>query len=325
MLKVGVPESIDPELHRLLPGDIGLILIPSHPDRALDVEFWIAPPLSAPAQRMWPHLRGVRVVQSTLAGVDALLKLLPRDVILCDARGVHTISTAEWTLTAILASLKYLPFYDDLRRAHSWSRRREAEDRYRALHATRQPFYPHVLIEELHAQRVLIVGYGAIGQAIEDRLRPFGVETTRIARTARPNDAQPVHAISELPALLPSADIVVLIVPSTSETTGLIGAKELALMKQGALLVNAARGPVVDTTALVAALNSGHIRAAVDVTDPEPLPEDHPLWDAPNLLLTPHVAGSTPQFMVRAMQLAAAQIGRYLRGEPLENVVTGEY
>jgi phosphoglycerate dehydrogenase-like enzyme len=325
MLKVGLIESVDPELHRLLPDGIELILIPSHPDRPVDVEFWIAPPLLAPAQRAWPFLRGVRVVQSTLAGVDALRKLLPADVILCDARGVHTISTAEWAVTAILASLKYLPLYDELRRAHSWSRRREAEDRYRDFHASSRTFYPHVLIEELHAQRVLIVGYGAIGQAIEERLKPFGVEILRVARTARPNAAPPVHATAELPALLPSADVVILIVPSTSETTGLIGARELALMKQGALLVNAARGPVVDTAALVAALHSRRIRAAVDVTDPEPLPESHPLWDAPNLLLTPHVAGSTPQFMVRAMQLAAAQVGRYLRGEPLENVVTGEY
>jgi len=325
MLKVGLIDSVDPELHRLLPAGIELVLIPSHPSRPLDVEFWIAPPLSAPAERAWPFLRGVRVVQSTLAGIDALRKLLPPDLILCDGRGVHTISTAEWAVTAILASFKYLPFYDELRRVHSWSRRREAEDHYRALHPTTRTFHPHVLIEELHAQRVLIVGYGAIGQAIEERLKPFGVEILRIARSARPNAAAPVHAITELHALLPVADVVVLIVPSTQETTGLIGAREIALMKQGALLVNAARGSVVDTAALLAALHSGRIRAAVDVTDPEPLPEDHPLWDAPNLLLTPHVAASTPQFMIRAMQLAGDQIGRYLRGEPLENVVTGEY
>lgn len=323
MLKVGIPDSIDPDLHRLLPSGIDLVVIPSRPDRPLDVEFWIAPPLTAQAQRVWPLLRGVRVVQSTLAGIDALLRLLPRDVTLCDARGVHTISTAEWVVTAILASLKYLPFYDDLRRAHSWSRRREAEDRYGALHATPKRFYPTVLIEELHSQHVLIVGYGSIGQAIEDRLRPFGANITRVARSARP--AEEVHGIAELPALLPSADVIVLIVPATGETTGMIGAKEMALMKQGALLVNAARGPVVDTDALVAALNSGRLRAALDVTDPEPLPEDHPLWGAPNLLLTPHVAGSTPQFMVRAMQFAAVQAGRSMRGEPLENVVTGEY
>jgi phosphoglycerate dehydrogenase-like enzyme len=168
---------------------------------------------------------------------------------------------------------------------------------------------------------VLIIGYGDIGAAIEARLAPFGVEIVRVARTARPG----VAAIAQLPELLPQADAVVLVVPMTSETAGLIGAKEIALMKQGALLVNAARGPVVDTNALLAALESGRIRAAIDVTDPEPLPDGHPLWSAPNLLLTPHVAGSSPMFMVRAMQLAAAQIGRWLRGERLENVVEGEY
>jgi phosphoglycerate dehydrogenase-like enzyme len=131
--------------------------------------------------------------------------------------------------------------------------------------------------------------------------------------------------VDKLPDLLPAADVVVLIVPFTSETTHMIGERELGLMKQGALLVNAARGPVVNTDALVAALQAGHIRAAVDVTDPEPLPDGHPLWSAPNLLITPHIASSTPRFMVRAMELAAAQIGRYLRGEPLENVVTGDY
>jgi phosphoglycerate dehydrogenase-like enzyme len=125
--------------------------------------------------------------------------------------------------------------------------------------------------------------------------------------------------------LLPQADVVVLAVPFTSETEGMIGAEQIAAMKPGALLVNAARGPVVVTDALVAALEAGHIRAAIDVTDPEPLPEGHPLWKAPNLLLTPHVAGSTPKFMVRTMQFAADQVDRYMKGEPLQNVVTGEY
>ena len=323
MLKVGLPEAVDPELHRLLPAGIDLVLVPSHPDHPLDVEFWITPPLSAQAERAWPWLRGVRVIQSTLAGVDALRKFLPRDVLLCDGRGIHTISTAEWAVTAILASLKYLPFYDEGRRERNWSRRNDAEDRYRALHATDKQFYPHIAVEELHAQRVLIVGYGSIGQAIEERLRPFGAKVVRVARSARPE--QQVHAIADLAALLPSADVVVLIVPNTSETAGLIGARELALLRPGVLLVNAARGPVVDTDALVAALNTGRLRAALDVTDPEPLPPDHPLWSAPNLLLTPHVAGATPQSMVRTMRFASAQVSRYLRGEPLENIVTGEY
>lgn len=150
-------------------------------------------------------------------------------------------------------------------------------------------------------------------------LEPFHVELTRVARTARTNPQ--VHSVIELDTLLPQAEIVVLILPDTPESHGLIGAPQLALLPQGALLVNAARGPIVQTDELVAALQSGHIRAALDVTDPEPLPDGHPLWSCPNLLITPHVAGSTPQFAPRAVRTAAAELRRYIAGEPLQNVV----
>jgi phosphoglycerate dehydrogenase-like enzyme len=166
---------------------------------------------------------------------------------------------------------------------------------------------------------VLIVGYGDIGKTIEKYLTPFGVEITRIARTARTSPE--VHPVAALDQLLPEAEIVILILPHTPESHGLIGAQQLALMPQGALLVNAARGPIVQTEALVEALNSGHIRAALDVTDPEPLPLNHPLWKCPNLLITPHVAGSTPQFSPRATRIAADQVRRILNGKPLINVV----
>jgi phosphoglycerate dehydrogenase-like enzyme len=321
MLKVGVPDAIDHDLHRFLPNGIDLQLIPLQPKEGVEVEFWIAPPWQGQAGRQLPYLRGLKVIQSTLAGVDQLLKIKPADVVLCDARGAHTISTAEWTVAAVLASTKYFPLFAQLQQSAVWSRRKEAEDLYETLHPGSKRLYPPVLCDEIHGRQVLIVGYGAIGQAIEERLRPFGVNFVRVARTAR----EGVHAVSELHGLLPAADVVILIVPSTSETAGLIGEAELALMKPGAILVNAARGPVVKTDALATALNARRIVAAIDVTDPEPLPDGHPLWQAPNLLLTPHVAGSTPMFMVRAMEFAGAQIGRYLRGEPLENVVTGEY
>lgn len=321
MLKVGVPDAVDSDLHRLLPGGISLELLPLRPTHAVEVEFWIAPPWTSHAEQQLPFLRGLQVAQATVAGVDALLKILPPGVVLCDARGVHTISTAEWTVAAILASTKYFPFFSAVQQAGVWSRRKQAEELYYTLHPPVKRPYPYILSEELHGQQVLIVGYGAIGRAIEERLQPFGVKFVRVARAPR----EGVYSVDKLPELLPAADVVVLIVPFTSETTGMIGAQELSLMKQGSLLVNAARGPVVHTDALVEALRAGHIRAAIDVTDPEPLPDAHPLWSAPNLLLTPHVAGSTPMFMVRAMQFAAAQIARYLRGEPLENVVHGEY
>jgi phosphoglycerate dehydrogenase-like enzyme len=179
--------------------------------------------------------------------------------------------------------------------------------------------YPPVMLEELTGKTVLLVGYGAIGQEIERMLAPFHVNLLRMARSARTNPE--VHAVSELDSLLPRAEVIILIVPATPESTGLIGAHQLGLMRQGALLVNAARGPIVDTDALVSALNAGRIRAALDVTDPEPLPEGHPLWRCPNLLLTPHVAGSTPQFAPRALYAATEELRRYMAGEPLQNVV----
>ncbi len=166
---------------------------------------------------------------------------------------------------------------------------------------------------------MLLVGYGSIGKEIERFLFPFNVNLVRIARRARTEPL--VHAVSELERLLPQAEVVILILPLTEESRGLIGSRQLGLMRQGALLVNAARGPVVQTDALVEALNTGRIRAALDVTDPEPLPAGHPLWSCPNLLLTPHVGGSSPQFAPRAIKTAEDELRRYIAGEPLSNVV----
>jgi phosphoglycerate dehydrogenase-like enzyme len=177
-----------------------------------------------------------------------------------------------------------------------------------------------ILSEDLSGKTVLIVGYGSIGAAIEARLKAFEVKVLRVARSARQEPQ--VHAISELHRLLPQADVVVMIVPLTNETRGLIGSVEINLMKPNALLVNAARGPVVVTEALLEALQQQRIRAALDVTDPEPLPPDHPLWSAPNCLITPHIGGSTPEFIHRAFRFAAEQIRRFAAGEKLQNQVT---
>ena len=170
-------------------------------------------------------------------------------------------------------------------------------------------------------KQVLIVGYGQIGEAIEARVRPFEASVVRVARSARDG----VHAIDELPDLLPHADVVVLVVPGTTETTGLFDAAMLARMKDDALLVNVSRGPVVDTDALLAELESRRIHAALDVVDPEPLPEDHPLWRAPNLLLVPHVGGNSTAMEPRAHRLVREQLQRYAAGEPLANVMSGDY
>ena len=319
MLKVGYPASLPAELLQLFPEGIELVAIPSAPDREIFVDFWIPPPAPGPGQKVWSYLRGVTVAQSMMAGTEWLTQLVGPAVTVCNAQGAHSISTAEWTVSAILAMLKYLPLYRDLQRKADLKGRAQASKDYAAIHADEAPQYPAILQEELHGKRVLIVGYGDIGKTIENYLTPFGVKVARVARSARKSPT--VHSVDSLDKLLPDAEIVVLILPHTAESHGLFGAKQFALMSQGALLVNAARGPIVQTDALVEALNSGHIRAALDVTDPEPLPADHPLWRCPNLLITPHVAGSTPQFSPRAMRIAADQVRRSLAGEPLLNVV----
>ncbi|WNI19808.1 2-hydroxyacid dehydrogenase [Actinacidiphila sp. ITFR-21] len=275
---------------------------PTDPAEAV---FYVVPYLRGPAEgaRPLPGMRDVRVVQTLSAGVDHILPRLdrlPPGVSLCNARGVHEASTAELALTLILASLRGVPRFVRGQDDEKW-------------HAG---FYP-----ALADRTVLIVGHGSIGAAVEDRLTPFECEVVRVARTARTGPYGPVHAINELPGLLPAADVVVLTTPLTEQTRGLAGAAFLAAMKDGALLVNVARGPVVDTAALLAETGSGRLTAALDVTDPEPLPAGHPLWHAPGVLISPHVGGSTSAFMPRAQRLIRAQLTRFAAGEPLLNVV----
>jgi phosphoglycerate dehydrogenase-like enzyme len=293
--------------------------LPNDLDHDIDIDVWIPDPYAKLAMSLWPRLRGVRLILSLMAGTEWIPGIAGPHVTICNAHGAHSVSTAEWTLSVILASLKYFPFYLDVQRSGVWKRRFEASTHYASITGDARPLYPPVLLEELTGKSVLLVGYGAIGKEIERMLAPFHVELLRIARTARAKP--PVHAVAELDSLLPKAEVVILILPLTAESHHLIGRHQLSLMRQGALLVNAARGPIVDTDALMDALNAGHIRAALDVTDPEPLPEGHLLWSCPNLLLTPHVAGSSPQFAVRSLKTAADELRRYINGEPLRNVV----
>ena len=319
MLRVGYPATIAAEWLRDFPEGIELVPVSDKMDRDLEIDVWIPDPYAARAMRAWPRLRGVKLVLSMLAGTEWIPGAVGPHVTICNAHGAHNISTAEWTLTAILAMLKYLPLYLDIQSSALWKRRFEAGAHYAKITGDTRPMHPDVMQEELTGKTVLLVGYGAIGKEIERMLAPFDVKMLRVARTARP--APPVHAVAELDRLLPQAEIVVLILPANPQSTGLIGRPQLALLRQGALLVNAARGPVVDTDALVEALQSGRIRAALDVTDPEPLPAGHPLWSCPNLLLTPHIGGSTPQFTPRSLRVVADELRRYMNGEPLKNVV----
>ena len=277
-------------------------IAPPPPQEVLDgVEFFCLPyMIGGAALPLLARLPALRVVQALTAGVDDLLPYLPAGVTACNARGLHDASTAELAATLILASLRGIPQAVRRQDAGEW----------------RQKFHP-----ALADRTVLIVGYGSIGAALEERLRPFECEIVRVARSARSAPHGPVHALGELPELLPAADVVVLLTPLTEQSRGLAGTDFLGRMKDGALLVNVARGPVVDTGALLAELESGRLRAALDVTDPEPLPAGHPLWHAPNVLITPHVGGPSSAFLPRALRLLRSQLLLDLAKEPLANVV----
>ena len=319
MLRVAYPATLIPDVLRELPEGVELVPVSDKMGHDVEVDVWIPDPYPTRAQRTWPHLRGVKLVLSMLAGTEWIPGTVGPHVTICNAHGAHNVATAEWTLGAILSMLKQFPLFLDIQRSGNWRRRNEASAAYAAITGDTRAHHPPVMLEDLTGKTVLIVGHGAIGKEIERMLAPFYVDVLRVARTARKNPE--VHAVSELDGLLPRADVVVLILPFSAETRWLIDQPQIALMRQGALLVNAARGPIVNTDALVEALNAGRIRAAIDVTDPEPLPENHPLWSCPNLLVTPHIGASSPYFARNALRVAAAELRRYMNGEPLHNVV----
>ena len=319
MVRVGYPAILDPSLLNRMPANVEMVPLADGLDHDVEVEVWLPDPYPARAMRIWPHLRGVKLVLSMMAGTEWIPETVGPHVTICNAHGAHNISTAEWTVSATLAMLKHFPFFLDVQRRGDWRMRKEATVEYVRQTGDERHLYPPVMLEELTGKTVLLVGHGSIGKEIERMLEPFHVNMLRVARNARTEPL--VYPVSELNSLLPKADVVILILPLTEASRGLIGAQQFELMRQGALLVNAARGPVVQTDALVAALNAGKIRAALDVTDPEPLPDGHPLWQCPNLLITPHVAGSSPQFAPRALKVAADELERYLNGEPLWNAV----
>jgi phosphoglycerate dehydrogenase-like enzyme len=287
----GLPERVEATYY---PGGE----LPAEPDQ---VEFYVPSYMgSSQVVEVIREMPNLKVVQTQTAGFENVLPFLPDGVTLCNARGVHDASTAELAMTLILASYRRIP---------------------RAVMNQQQGIWPaDAGIDDSLADRtVLILGYGSIGEALERRLAGFECDVIRVARRAR----EGVHPITELPELLPRADVVVLLTPATAETKGLVDAEFLGRMKDGALLVNVARGVVVNTDDLVAALETQRIRAALDVTDPEPLPQEHPLWSAPNVLIIPHRGGASTAFPPRVARLVKAQLDRYVKNEPLINVVAG--
>ncbi|HEV7849097.1 MAG TPA: 2-hydroxyacid dehydrogenase [Mycetocola sp.] len=261
----------------------------------------VIPPYMGATEKLGA-LAGVttRLVQSQSIGYDGVEEVLPLGNVFANAATVHETSTAELTLALILASQRGIPDFVRAAGEGRW-----APDRHASL-----------------ADRtVLLLGYGGVGKAIEERLLPFEVNVVRVATTARSDERGHIHGVDELPELLPDADIVVVGVPLTDGTTGLVDDAFLSVMRDGALLVNIARGPVADTEAILRHAGSGRLRFALDVTDPEPLPDGHPLFALPTVLISPHVGGATTAMMPRMARLAREQIERMQRGDDPVNVV----
>jgi phosphoglycerate dehydrogenase-like enzyme len=273
----------------LAPDTVGVRRLPDGRDEAV---FLLPDWMDRDTLDVLPELERLRVVQTLSAGTDWIEASVPDTVTLCNARGTRDAAMAEWVVGALLG------------------------DAYGQLAAARSRRWSDAVPRELQGATVVIVGHGSIGRTIERYLEPFGVKVIGVARRAR----EGVHPVAELPAVVGQADAVVVLAPLTPETEGLIDAALLARMRDGALLVNAGRGRVVDTGALVAELESGRLRAVLDVVDPEPLPDDHPLWDLA-LAITPHNAGDTAAADERAVRFGAEQLVRFARGEPLLNVV----
>ncbi|KFU80508.1 Phosphoglycerate dehydrogenase [Amycolatopsis lurida] len=273
------------------------------PDEGLDdVEVYVLPyDTGAEPMKLLSRLPSLKLVQSLSAGVEKLIPLVPAGARLANGRGLHDLSVAEHALALIHASQRDLPRWFAQQATASWEREHT---------------------RSLADSRVLLVGHGSIGQAIERQLVAAEAIVTRVASTARP--AERVHGVGELAELLPSADIVVLILPETPATMGLVGAAELAALPDGALVVNVGRGSAIDTDALTAEAVSGRLRAALDVVDPEPLPAGHPLWTAPGVIITPHIAGGSASFYPRAKRLVAEQLRRYAAGQEPLNLVRGK-
>lgn len=300
-LTVSVPGATLREALGTVPDAVELIdwdMTGPAPRAAIDI---VVPPYMGATDKLG-RLAGVttQLVQSQSIGYDGVEKALPPGQVYANAATVHETSTAELTLALILASQRGIPDFVRAAGHGQWAPARHAS---------------------LADRMVLLIGYGGVGQAIEARLLPFETNIVRVARTARSDDRGAIHSFTELPELLPQADIVVIAVPLSAETTHLVDDEFLALLPDGALLVNIARGGVADTEALLAHAASGRLRLALDVTDPEPLPPGHPLFALPNVLVSPHVGGASTAMMPRMARLLHQQIDQMLRGEPPLNVV----
>ena len=248
------------------------------------------------ALELTKKMKNLKVLQMPNAGYDDAIEYVREGITLCNGKSIHDDSTAELAVGLTIASLRGFPDFVRNQDKSAWV---------------------HVKNQSINDKKIGIIGFGSIGSTIAKMLSGFSVEIIPFTQSGRDNTI----AISNLDKHLPPLDVVILILPLTAESKHLFNAKRLSLMKDGSLLVNVARGPIVDTDALVKELNSGRITAALDVTDPEPLPSDHPLWKAKGVLISPHVGGNTSAFEKRARRLIESQLQLLADGKSLNNVI----
>lgn len=261
------------------------------------IEFYVPRYMGGPqAIAMVPQMKSLKVIQSPNAGVDDVLKIRPEGVTLCNAAGVHDASTAELAVALAIASRRGFARFALQQQAQHWQ---------------------HERMPSLSDSKIAVIGFGNIGKTIMKMLSGFEVTVTPFSKSGRDGSL----TFDQFDRLLPTFDVIILIVPLTDQTRHLMNAKRLAAMKDGAALINVARGGVVDTDALIRELNSGRITAGLDVTDPEPLPDGHPLWSARNVIITPHVGGDSEAFTPRGRKLVEEQLARFAAGEPLLHIV----
>ena len=241
-------------------------------------------------------MTNLQVLQVPNAGYESAIPYMREGIILCNARGVHNASTAELAIGLAIAMKRGFPDFIRAQDQSEWS---------------------HERMGSLSDSRIGIIGAGSIGQTLVSYLAPFEVEITTFSRSGDNSSL----TIDQLDSRLPDLDLIILILPLNEASQHLFDARRLALMKDGAILINVARGKIIDTDALVAELRTGRISAALDVTDPEPLPSDHPLWKLKNVMITPHVGGDSAAFESRGRRFIEQQLQRIADGSKLVNVI----
>ena len=312
-MKVLLPNTVDlnptlPEGATAVTYDSSVPIPEEHLDAEVLVDWDVRRKMIADAAERLPNLK---LVQALAAGADGVLSApFDESVMICSGVGLHDHTVTEHALALTLALLRRLPASLKAQERHEWSRELGGS----------QPIRTEDHVTTFIGARVLVWGFGSIAQTLAPVLQSLGADVRGVARTAGERSGFTVITEEDLPRELPNTDLIIMILPGLPATAKALNAERLALLPETALVVNVGRGTTIDEDALLSALTHGSIAgAALDVTAKEPLPEDSPLWDAPNLIITPHAAGGRP---VGADELIAANVAALLNGGDLRNVMT---